>query len=370
MTARCAIRRSRACARTRRRPTSCASRRRRSRRAIATPSRAPRKRDAHGHARRLPREDRATRRQALGRHRRRHQAVASRQAALPRGEARQARPRALLRRDRRLDPAASSRPPAGAGALSRRLEQAMLFPEARRQERQRRGHARRSAGGQGHGHLFRRQFAAGAGRAGAMGRGRAASVGLEDAEARSARSSDLRFRSGRRRRAGSKSSKPSACCARCSTISGSRAFSRRPAARACTSSCRSVRRSTGTQAKGFTKAVADLLVGTFPDRFIATLSKAQRKGKIFIDYLRNAEGATAIAPYAIRARAKAPVSTPIAWKELDTDVRFDHFNVRNVPERAARPAQGSVGVDRRDPSNGDTRDVQARPLRGLVRWTT
>ena len=88
-----------------------------------------------------------------------------------------------------------------------------------------------------------------------------------------------------------------------------------------------------TQAKGFTKAVADLLVGTFPDRFIATVSKAQRKGKIFIDYLRNAEGATAIAPYAIRARAKAPVSTPIGWKELDTDVRFDHFNVRTIPER-------------------------------------
>ena len=88
-----------------------------------------------------------------------------------------------------------------------------------------------------------------------------------------------------------------------------------------------------TQAKGFTKAVADLLVETFPDRFIATLSKAQRKGKIFIDYLRNAEGATAIAPYAVRARAKAPVSTPIGCKELDADVRFDHFNVRNVPER-------------------------------------
>jgi len=117
-----------------------------------------------------------------------------------------------------------------------------------------------------------------------------------------------------------------------------------------------------TQAKGFTKAVADLLVGTFPDRFIATLSKAQRKGKIFIDYLRNAEGATAIAPYAIRARAKAPVSTPIGWKELDTDVRFDHFNVRNVPER--------LRSLRQDPwaSIGEVRQTVTRAMFKRVRY--
>jgi bifunctional non-homologous end joining protein LigD len=117
-----------------------------------------------------------------------------------------------------------------------------------------------------------------------------------------------------------------------------------------------------TQAKGFTKAVADLLVGTFPDRFIATLSKERRKGKIFIDYLRNAEGATAIAPYAIRARAKAPVSTPIAWNELDTDVRFDHFNVRNVPDRLR-------GL-RKDPwaSIGEIRQTVTRAMFKRVRY--
>jgi bifunctional non-homologous end joining protein LigD len=117
-----------------------------------------------------------------------------------------------------------------------------------------------------------------------------------------------------------------------------------------------------TQAKGFTKAVADLLVETFPDRFIATLSKAHRKGKIFIDYLRNAEGATAIAPYAIRARAKAPVSTPIGWNELDADVRFDHFNVRNVPERLR-------GL-RQDPwaSIGEVRQTVTRAMFKRVRY--
>ena len=87
------------------------------------------------------------------------------------------------------------------------------------------------------------------------------------------------------------------------------------------------------QAKGFARAVADLMARTFPDRFLAVMSKSHRKGKIFIDYLRNASGATAIAPYSLRARANAPVATPIGWDELSKDVRFDHFNLRTVPSR-------------------------------------
>jgi len=93
------------------------------------------------------------------------------------------------------------------------------------------------------------------------------------------------------------------------------------------------------EAKSFARSVAEFLVRTFPERFIATVSKAQRKGKIFIDYLRNSEGATAIAPYAVRARANAPVATPIDWSELAHDVRNDYFNVRNVPQRIATQAR-------------------------------
>jgi bifunctional non-homologous end joining protein LigD len=89
-------------------------------------------------------------------------------------------------------------------------------------------------------------------------------------------------------------------------------------------------------AKGFTKAVAELLERTFPDRFTSKLLKVSRKGKIFIDYLRNAEGATAIAAYSTRARAGAPVAMPIAWDELARDVRFAHFNVKNAPGRLAK----------------------------------
>ena len=96
-------------------------------------------------------------------------------------------------------------------------------------------------------------------------------------------------------------------------------------------------------AKAFARSVADFLVRTFPGRFTATASRAARKGKIFIDYLRNAEGATAIAPYAVRARANAPVATPVAWSELAKDVRNDYFNVRNVPERLASTAADPWG---------------------------
>ena len=88
------------------------------------------------------------------------------------------------------------------------------------------------------------------------------------------------------------------------------------------------------EGKGFTRRIAELLAGTFPDRFTAVMSKVQRKGKIFIDYLRNGEGSTAIAAYSLRARAHAPVATPIAWDELDAqDLRFDHFNLQTVQAR-------------------------------------
>src|SRR5699024_8226276 len=72
---------------------------------------------------------------------------------------------------------------------------------------------------------------------------------------------------------------------------------------------------------------------SFPERFVATVTKSKRHGKIFVDYLRNAEGATAIAAYSLRARANAPVATPISWDELAKDIRRDHFNIGNVVRR-------------------------------------
>lgn len=87
------------------------------------------------------------------------------------------------------------------------------------------------------------------------------------------------------------------------------------------------------EAKSFAKAVADHMVSTIPQRFTSNMAKRVRKGKIFIDYLRNARGATAIAAYSPRAKPGAPVSVPITWDELSTEVTSDHFTVMNVPAR-------------------------------------
>ena len=89
--------------------------------------------------------------------------------------------------------------------------------------------------------------------------------------------------------------------------------------------------------EGFAKAVADILARTFPDRFTTAMAKEKRAGKIFVDYLRNVAGATVVAAYSPRAKPNAPVSVPIAWKELhEGDLRLDHFNIRNVPQRLKR----------------------------------
>ena len=116
-------------------------------------------------------------------------------------------------------------------------------------------------------------------------------------------------------------------------------------------------------ARAFGKAVAELLVRTFPDRFTSKLLKAKREGRIFVDYLRNAEGATAIAPYSTRAKANAPVAMPIDWPELTADVRFDHFNVRNVPAlvRKRRDPWEKLPALRQRLSDAILRRVDARP---------
>jgi bifunctional non-homologous end joining protein LigD len=90
------------------------------------------------------------------------------------------------------------------------------------------------------------------------------------------------------------------------------------------------------EVKDFTRAFADAIVAEHPQHYIATMSKAKRKGKIFIDYLRNGHGATAIAPYSTRARKHATVSVPLAWDELSVKVKGEAFTVKNVPKRVVK----------------------------------
>jgi bifunctional non-homologous end joining protein LigD len=91
--------------------------------------------------------------------------------------------------------------------------------------------------------------------------------------------------------------------------------------------------------KDFSRAIAERVVREDPDHYIATMSKAKRSGKIFIDYLRNNRTATAVSAYSPRARAGATVSMPLRWEDLDKD-RAD-FTVRNVPEHLARTGKNA-----------------------------
>lgn len=70
--------------------------------------------------------------------------------------------------------------------------------------------------------------------------------------------------------------------------------------------------------RDFTKAVAARIAELNPERFTITASKTKRKGRIFIDWMRNGEGTTCIAPWSLRARMKAPVSMPVEWSHLRT----------------------------------------------------
>ena len=89
------------------------------------------------------------------------------------------------------------------------------------------------------------------------------------------------------------------------------------------------------EVKAFTRAVAMRMAEEAPERYLAVASKSSRQGRIYIDYLRNGRGATAIGTYSARARPGATVSTPLFWEEVEQAVRPEGFTVATVPARLA-----------------------------------
>ncbi|MBI2824969.1 MAG: hypothetical protein HYX69_09825 [Planctomycetia bacterium] len=96
------------------------------------------------------------------------------------------------------------------------------------------------------------------------------------------------------------------------------------------------RRASWGDLKQFARGVAELLVQRRPALYTANPMKAARAGKIYIDYLRNDRGSTAVAAYSTRARPRATVSVPLTWRELSASLSGDHFTVANLPARLAR----------------------------------
>jgi bifunctional non-homologous end joining protein LigD len=89
-------------------------------------------------------------------------------------------------------------------------------------------------------------------------------------------------------------------------------------------------------AKEFARGVTQFMERLAPAMFTSKTGERNRKNRIFVDYLRNGFGATAVAAFSPRWRPGVGVSTPVSWDEIDQDIRGAHFNIHNVPERIAR----------------------------------
>ncbi|MEP6784364.1 MAG: DNA ligase D [Sphingomonadales bacterium] len=101
------------------------------------------------------------------------------------------------------------------------------------------------------------------------------------------------------------------------------------------------------EVKDFASRFAQALSAAEPNRFVATMAKAKRKGRIFIDWLRNQRGSTAVVPYSARARANVPVSAPVTWEELrkiDSPAKFTIRDAAELNERATSAELAGWGM--------------------------
>jgi len=103
------------------------------------------------------------------------------------------------------------------------------------------------------------------------------------------------------------------------------------------------------EVRDFAHNFARMLEAEAPERFISTVSKAKRRGRILVDWLRNGPGATAICSYSPRARPGATVATPLAWRAVTAKLDPQGFTIASIPQRLARqkrdPWEGMEALD-------------------------
>ncbi len=109
--------------------------------------------------------------------------------------------------------------------------------------------------------------------------------------------------------------------------------------------------------KLYARVFAQGLAAAHPDRFLAEMSKAKRKGRIFVDWLRNERGATAVAPFSMRARPGAPVAVPVGWDEL-----------RRLQSAASFDAAAALSRDWSAASVPDAVGLNRSRIADLERW--
>ncbi|MCE5203874.1 MAG: non-homologous end-joining DNA ligase [Coriobacteriales bacterium] len=111
--------------------------------------------------------------------------------------------------------------------------------------------------------------------------------------------------------------------------------------------------------KAFARKLCEKIVSAEPDRYTTNPLKTRREKKVFIDYLRNARGATAVAPYSTRARAGATVAMPVTWEAVISGVTPDAYTLKNVPTAVADSADPWAN------HAGSARPITADALRAL-----
>ncbi len=105
------------------------------------------------------------------------------------------------------------------------------------------------------------------------------------------------------------------------------------------------------QVKAFARAFAESMAAAEPLAYVATATKKFRKGRIFIDYLRNGRGATSVASFSLRARTGAPVAMPLRWEELGRIKGGDAYSLESAPRRMTRLGEHPWGDYRRTKQN-------------------
>ena len=94
------------------------------------------------------------------------------------------------------------------------------------------------------------------------------------------------------------------------------------------------RRANFETVRTFARYLAEVAARRYPDQFIIETRKKKRKGRLFLDYLRNGYGQTTVAPYAVRARPGAPLATPLDWQELkDRSLHSASYTIGNIFRR-------------------------------------
>jgi bifunctional non-homologous end joining protein LigD len=115
-------------------------------------------------------------------------------------------------------------------------------------------------------------------------------------------------------------------------------------------------------AKAFCAAIARSIARAQPRKYVAVSTKAKRKNRVFVDYLRNSRGATAVSPFSTRARPGAPVATPLAWDELGGLESPSQYTIANLARR--------LSSLKRDPWDGYHRTRQRLTAKRVERATS